>query len=106
MGYVYVKIFLGTPVHQGASLQRIAIPKHCRHRCKRHHRPDTNMPNKDVGTHLLAAGIKPMASGKAERVRPPAQNPPPSNPQIPDNPDAPKVRPYNVLLFNQLLFLL
>ena len=23
-----------------------------------------------VGTHLLAAGIKPMASGKAERVRP------------------------------------
>ena len=24
-----------------------------------------------VGTHLLAAGIKPMASGKAERVHPP-----------------------------------
>ena len=27
-----------------------------------------------VGTHLLAAGIKPMASGKAERVRPDGRN--------------------------------
>ncbi len=25
MGYVYVKIFLGTPVHQGASLQDVII---------------------------------------------------------------------------------
>ena len=56
MGYVYVKIFLGTPVHLGASDTR-------------HHAPISSQTY-GVGAHLLAAGIKPMASGKAERVRP------------------------------------